>query len=602
MSASRPTSSVHRLVAIAGLLALITTSCMFGGGGDDDQQVYSGGKIVAIESGLPEDPNPSRGGQIVYGLEAESAAVLDDEGNVASGGYCLPEARLAISGMQVSKALFDTLVVPDASGGYIPYLARSVEPDDDYTTWTIRLRDGLEFHNGEAVDAKAVKANLDAYRAAASDDHDRESALFMFVLGDVESITATDELTVTVETRRPWVAFPAALYSSGRLGIVAPEQLKASPADCATRPIGTGPFKLAEGDRWAPGEDLSLIRNPSYWQIASDGEPYPYVDAVTFRAIINSDERLAMLQQGNLNMLMTSSAAEIATSLTQLRDDGAINLLVSEERTETSYLIMNLASPSSTGFCAAKASYSIDRNLADLDDLETRTAIGQAIDRDEFNRISNKGLPALADGPFAPGVMGYVAEPGAPGFDPDAARARVQALKDAGESTEIELMTSSGPQTVRTSGIVKEMLQDAGFTVNLKVVPENELIDEVVDGSFHVSTFRNQPGEDPDANFNWWHSESPINFGCFADEVIDENLEEGRTNPDPDGRTEAYETITRRLAEQSYNVYLNYTAWAVAESPNVHGILGPDLPDDGGPPPGRIVTGHPLHGVWIDQD
>ncbi len=67
-------------------------------------------------------------------------------------------------------------------------------------------------------------------------------------------------------------------------------------------------------------------------------------------------------------------------------------------------------------------------------------------------------------------------------------------------------------------------------------------------------------------------------------------------------RREAYETINRRFAEQVYNVYLSYSAWAVAEAPNVHGIAGPDLPEDGGPATGRIVTGHPLHGVWIDRD
>ena len=399
MTARRPTSSAHRLVGIVALLALVTTSCMFVGGGDDDQQVFSGGQIAAIESGMPDDPDPSRGGQIVYGLEAESAAILDDEGNVSSGGYCLPEARLAISGMQVSKAIFDTLVVPDSAGNYTPYLARSVEPNDDYTTWTIRLREGVEFHNGEPVDARAVKANLDAYRAVPTDDHDRQSALFMFVLGDVDSVTASDELTVTVKTKRPWVAFPAALFSSGRLGIVAPEQLKASPAACATMPIGSGPFRLAEGDRWTPGEDLSLVRNPDYWQIAPDGDPYPYVDALTYRAVTNSDERLALLQQGDLNMLMTSSASEITTSLTQLRNDGAINLLVSEERTETSYVILNLAATSSSGLCATKASYRTDRGLADLNDHDTRIAISQAIDRDELNQISGKGLSAVAEGP-----------------------------------------------------------------------------------------------------------------------------------------------------------------------------------------------------------
>ena len=198
--------------------------------------------------------------------------------------------------------------------------------------------------------------------------------------------------------------------------------------------------------------------------------------------------------------------------------------------------------------------------------------------------------------------MGHVSGPGGHGFDPDSARAKVEALKEADRSTELELMTSSGPQVVRTAGILKEMFQDVGFTVTLKVVPEDELIDQVVDGDYHVATFRNQPGEDPDANYNWWHSESPINFGCFADDVIDENLDAGRTDPDPESRRTAYETITQRFAEQAYNVYLTYVAWAVAESPNVHGILGPTLPDDGGPPPGRIVTGHPVHGLWIDRD
>ncbi|CAN5906021.1 hypothetical protein BH23ACT2_BH23ACT2_26740 [soil metagenome] len=46
-------------------------------------------------------------------------------------------------------------------------------------------------------------------------------------------------------------------------------------------------------------------------------------------------------------------------------------------------------------------------------------------------------------------------------------------------------------------------------------------------------------------------------------------------------RAEAYETINRRFAEQAYNVYLWYSAWAVADAPNTHGTLGPDLPGEG---------------------
>ena len=57
--------------------------------------------------------------------------------------------------------------------------------------------------------------------------------------------------------------------------------------------------------------------------------------------------------------------------------------------------------------------------------------------------------------------------------------------------------------------------------------------------------------------------------------------------------------MNRRFAEQQYNLYLWYAPWAVAEASNVHGILGPTLPD--GAEPGRqLVSGHPLIGVWID--
>ena len=50
------------------------------------------------------------------------------------------EGQLAISGMMVVRAVYDTLTVPNGDGGYSPYLAQSVTPNDDYTQWDITLR------------------------------------------------------------------------------------------------------------------------------------------------------------------------------------------------------------------------------------------------------------------------------------------------------------------------------------------------------------------------------------------------------------------------------------------------------------------------------
>ena len=59
--------------------------------------------------------------------------------------------------------------------------------------------------------------------------------------------------------------------------------------------------------------------------------------------------------------------------------------------------------------------------------------------------------------------------------------------------------------------------------------------------------------------------------------------------------------VLERFGEQVWNVWLWHAPWAVAEASNVHGILGPDLPGEGGAPSGRLVTGHSLLGLWIDR-
>ncbi|MEZ5178415.1 MAG: ABC transporter substrate-binding protein [Acidimicrobiales bacterium] len=564
-----PRPSLRRLGALGVAVALVATSCMFKGD-DKGQETVQTAALgpTPVESGLPADAKPTRGGQLVYGLEAES-----------SGGWCLPEAQLAISGMQVARALYDTLTVPDAKGDYVPYLAKTITHDDSYRSWTITLRGGVTFHDGTKLDAEVVKNNLDAYRGAYAK---RSPLLFVFVFKNIESVEVVNELSLTVKTKVPWVAFPAALYNSGRIGIVAQAQLDASEADCTNRPIGTGPFSFVS---WQPEVSLRVKRNPDYWQQAPDGKPYPYLDAIDFRPMPNSDERIADLQQGELNMMHTSTASDMADNLARLRDDGAINLIVSEDRTETSYLMMNTA----------------DERLATRD---VRLAITHAIDPAKVNELANKGFATLAKGPFAPEVLGYLDDPGTAGFDLPAAEKGVAAMEAADLSTRFSLLTSAGPAAIRSAGIQKEMLEAAGFTIDLEVESEAGLIERVIAGDYELVAFRNQPGEDPDANYNWWYGKgNPVNFGRFDDPTINAALDKGRTSPDPKARKAAYEAVNRQFAKQAYNVYLWYAPWAVAESPDVHGILGPPLPDEpDADPPTRLVTGHPLLGIWIDHD
>jgi peptide/nickel transport system substrate-binding protein len=146
-------------------LALFAAACGGGGGG--------GGGATGAQKGVPKDNGkPVEGGSLTYGLEADTL-----------GGFCPPTAQLAAGGIQVFQALYDTLTVPNDKGEYVPYLAKSVTPNADFTQWTIVVRDGVTFHNGSPLNADAVKLNLDQFR---------KGVLFQFVFPDVSDVSVVD--------------------------------------------------------------------------------------------------------------------------------------------------------------------------------------------------------------------------------------------------------------------------------------------------------------------------------------------------------------------------------------------------------------------------
>ena len=261
-----------RLVAVLLATAVLATAC--GGTKSDDSAGSDGGggstpagwerPENGVETGLADAGEPVRGGRLVYAVEAESTA-----------GYCLSEAQLAISGMMVVRAFYDTLTVPNADGEYVPYLAEDVQPNDDYTQWTITLREGVKFHDGSDLTAEVVRNNLDAYRGVVGSSTaetvtphpTREPLLFLFVMDNIDNVEVTGDLEVTVTTKVPWVAFNAFLYSSGRLGITAQAQLDAALAgldllvavDLVQRESHRHAHWLIPGTHWLEREELSPL-------------------------------------------------------------------------------------------------------------------------------------------------------------------------------------------------------------------------------------------------------------------------------------------------------------------------------------------------------
>jgi peptide/nickel transport system substrate-binding protein len=547
----------RRLLVLLLASTLVAAAC---GGGDDSD---GGGSEAGEEPGEEESGTPQAGGQVIYGVEAEN-----------SGGWCLAEAQLAISGIMVARTIYDTLTAPNSEGEPVPYLAESVEPNETFDMWTVTLREGVKFHDGTDLTAEVVKNNLDAYRGVYPA---RSPLLFVFVFDNIASVDVVDPLTLNITTKTPWPALPDYLFSSGRLGIMGQAQLD-SPDGCETDLIGTGPFMLED---WVVNDHLTAVRNPDYWRQDENGTQLPYLDEITFRPIIESAQRVTALQAGEINAMHESGGLQIE-QLRQLAESGTIENNESDQFSEVTYGMLNTSKPP-------------------FDNILARQAMAHAVDRERINQLRNNGIFELASGPFAPGNMGYLADTGYPEYDPEEAQRLVDEYESStGQELAFTLSSTTDPGTFARAQLLKEMAEAVGATVTLRQSEQAQLINEAIAADFQAVLWRLHEGGDPDGQYIWWREGSPVNFSRIADPEINRLLDEGRTTIDEAARQQIYEDLNRRFAEQLYNLWQEWPIWTIATLPEVNGVFGPPLPDGSEPFPG-LASGHPTVGLWIEQ-
>ncbi|MCB1030764.1 MAG: ABC transporter substrate-binding protein [Acidimicrobiales bacterium] len=581
LASHRSPSRRRGLIATVLAFSLLTAACGGSKANDTSKDVdfeSEGLNSAAGESGLEDAGKPERGGTIVYALEADSA-----------GGYCLAEAQLAISGMMVVRAFYDPLTAPNSEGEFVPYLAKSVTSNDDFTEWTIGIRKGIKFHDGTDLTAEVVRNNIDAYRGTYEG---RSPLLFAFILSNIESTEVKGD-TVVVKTKVPWVAFPSFLNLSSRFGIMAQSQLD-DPTSCSEKLVGTGPFVFKS---WSKNDKIIGERNANYWQTAPDGKPYPYAEGIEYRFIPDGDVRLNSLESSTgANAMHTTGPEQIGGKLKELRDAGKVNMLVSEDDAEVSFVQLNSTKPP-------------------FNDARMRRALALAADRKEINDLLNDGLPTVAEGPFYKDSPGYLEDTGFPQYDLEAAKKLIAEYTAEGNKAEFTLTSTNDTAIVRIAEMIQQKAQEVGVKVTIIQRDQAALVNDAIGKEYQAMVFRNYPGGDPDANYVWWYGEgNPVNFGGFDDPVINKLLDEGRSEPDKAKRAKIYQDLNRQFAKEVWSVWAWFTPWAVAVDGDVHNILGPPLPGEDPSKPGELTsddpalqprtglaTGHSLLGMWIEQ-
>ena len=479
------------------------------------------------------------GGDLRFGLEAET-----------TGGFCLSQAQLVTSGKQVAAAIYDTLMVPNTKGVYVPNLAESVTPNATFNEWTIKLRPNVKFHDGTPVNADALKQNMDAWKTG---------RLFTFVFGNMDQVTKVDDLTVKVTTKTPWKAFPAYLYLEGRAGIMAPAQMN-NTATCATNMIGTGPFKLNSPSDWKVNESLKVVKNPDYWRKDAKGNALPCANSITFVPIPDSPTRDTQLIGGQLDMMHTSSSQ----SIDKLSTTSGIDVLREKPGNSETRI------------------YQINAQKPRFNNPEAREALAMAIDAKTINQIRNKGINTLTNQTMDTKSPGYLKSNGFPKYNLKKAQALVDKVKAAnGGSFDVTLLTTTDSDNSQEGQLIIEQLQKAGMNAKMNQVDQSSLVNDLLGGNFSVTLVRNffsDPAYGDASNYVWFSKGSPVNFSKFDDPTVQTALDAGRTSTDDAALNKAYQDFNKAMATGVYNVPVWYSEWALA-SKGVTGATGAPLPD-----------------------
>lgn len=424
-------------VGLVVALGIVASSC--GGGVSATESNTTGASEPAATEGSVDTASaaegaPRRGGELTLAF-ADSPVSLDP--NAAFNNK---------TGYQVITSVLEPLVVPtDDLSSLENRLAASVEPNDEFTEWTITLRPGLTFHDGTPLDAEDVVFTLEQIR---------DDPSFAYLVGPLEALDAIDELTVKATFSAPYAAFAAEALASLNAGIVPENWGGKSKEDFFGHPVGAGPFVI---DSYEPGSEIVLRRNDAYWE-----EGKPYLDHIVIRIVPDDNARVLGFEAGDFD---------------------AINRVPFDQRDP----LGDAAVVTQPGAIADGLYFNSANEL--LADPAIREAIRYAIDREAIASSVFGGLASVATGVIPTALPNAV--PGEVPLEFDLARAeQLVASSKHPQGGTLELMVVAGDQRRKLEAqVIQEQLATIGIQVEIRELSFAEFFDRMTSGKHQAALY-----------------------------------------------------------------------------------------------------------------
>src|SRR5262245_50926684 len=231
--------------------------------------------------------HPKRGGTLRFGMRDDSVG-LDTHRNFI---YFVSQPMAGLTGGLLD---FNSKMEPVAA------IATEWDASADLKVWTFKLRRGVEFHNGETIDAAAVKWNFERILDPKIGHSFTRSALI-----DVERIDADDKYTLRLHLKSPNAAFDTnVIYYP--VNLLAPGAIE----NVDQHPVGCGPFKFKS---WKRYDTTELVRFENFWETDAEGNALPYLDGLIGKPKKEDRVRLTALRAGEVDLIENMAYADMAT-------------------------------------------------------------------------------------------------------------------------------------------------------------------------------------------------------------------------------------------------------------------------------------------------
>ncbi len=448
----------------------------------------------------------------------------------------------------VVHLVYDSLFWSQVRAEPEPWLAESAEPNADNTQWTVRLREGVIWHDGTPFTAEDVKFSFEYYLL-----QEGASGRYAHHVSDVPVFTSAevvDPLTVRLVFGSPAPQFE--IMPGADLPIL-PKHIWETVTDpktfTAQPPVGTGPYKVVE---MVTDQRYGLEANDDYFL------GRPLVDELELVVIPDPSAAFAALQTGDVDMVERIVPPELVDQF-----EGSAEVAIAEgTRLESTQLYFNA-------------------RKAPLDDPDLRKAISMGIDLDALVETVLLGNGRPGRDSFVHPDSPWAIPDGGHEFDPDGARALLDqagydqegadGLRLAPDGTSLEfsvLVSSFEPLDIRGVQLMAEQLSSIGVRLNVEPLEPVALRQrrqappgEIPAYDLYVSGLEAHAHVDPDSLYYFFHSPGDKGFGAsitgFTNAEFDA-LAEAAAVAEADERLELFADMQQILADEAPVIVMWY--------------------------------------------